>query len=57
LTWFAHKVSQCSKNEHAAETFAAFASITHTIRQSGGALLDGLLTTFCTGRVPAPLPP
>ncbi len=53
----ARKVSQCSKNERGAETFAAFASITRTIRQRGGALLDGLLTTFRTGRVPAPLPP
>jgi len=53
----ARKVSQCSKNERGAETFAAFASVTRTIRQRGGALLDDLLTTFRTGRVPAPLPP
>jgi transposase len=53
----ARKVSQCSKNQRGAHTFAAFASITSTIRQRGGSLLDGLLTTFHTGRVPAPLPP
>jgi hypothetical protein len=53
----ARKVSQCSKNDRGAETFAAFASVTRTIRQRGGALLDDLLTTFQTGRVPAPLPP
>jgi len=55
----ARKVSQCSKNDRGAETFAAFASVTRTIRQRGGALLDELLTTFRTGRVPAaaPLPP
>jgi transposase len=53
----ARKVSQCSKNAHGAETFAAFASVTRTIRQRGGALLDDLLTTFRTGRVPSPLPP
>jgi uncharacterized coiled-coil protein SlyX len=55
----ARKVSQCSKNERGAETFAAFASVTRTIRQRGGALLDDLLTTFRSGRVPAAasLPP
>jgi len=55
----ARKVSQCSKNQRGADTFAAFASVTRTIRQRGGALLDDLLTTFRTGRVPAsaPLPP
>ena len=53
----ARKVSQCSKNDRGAETFAAFVSVTRTIRQRGGALLDDLLTTFHTGRVPAPLPP
>jgi transposase len=55
----ARKVSQCSKNERGAATFAAFASVTRTIRQRGGALLDDLLTTFRTGRVPtaARLPP
>jgi transposase len=55
----ARKVSQCSKTERGAETFAAFASVTRTIRQRGGGLLDDLLTTFRTGRVPAaaPLPP
>lgn len=51
----ARKVSQCSKNERGAATFAAFASGTRTIiRQRGGALLDDLVTTFRTGRVPAP---
>jgi uncharacterized coiled-coil protein SlyX/transposase len=55
----ARKVSQCSKNQRGADTFAAFVSVTRTIRQRGGALLDDLLTTFHTGRVPtaAPLPP
>jgi hypothetical protein len=53
----ARKVSQCAKNQRGADTFAAFASVTRTIRQRGGALLDDLLTTFRTGRVPAPLPP
>ena len=53
----ARKVSQCSKTQRGAETFAAFASITRTIRQRGGSLLDDLLLTFRTGRVPAPLPP
>jgi transposase len=53
----ARKVSQCSKNQRGAECFAAFASVTRTIRQRGGAVLDDLLTTFHTGRVPAPLPP
>jgi transposase len=53
----ARKVSQCSKNARGAETFAAFASVTRTIRQRGGALLDDLLITFHTGRVPAALPP
>jgi transposase len=53
----ARKVSQCSKNERGAETFAAFASVTRTLRQRGADLLDGLLTTFRIGRVPAPLPP
>jgi transposase len=53
----ARKVSQCSKNARGAETFAAFASVMRTIRQRGGALLDDLLATFRTGRVPAPLPP
>ena len=55
----ARKVSQCSKNERGAETFAAFASVTRTIRQRGGALLDDLLRTFHTSRVPAAasLPP
>lgn len=53
----ARKVSQCSKNERGAATFAAFTSVTRTIRQRGGALLDDLLATFHTGRVPASLPP
>jgi transposase len=53
----ARKVSQCSKNQRGADTFAALASVTRTIRQRGGSLLDDLLTTFQTGRVPAPLPP
>ena len=53
----ARKVSQCSKNQRGADTFAVFASVTRTIRQRSGALLDDLLTTFHTGRVPAPLPP
>ena len=53
----ARQVSQCSKKQRGADTFAAFASVTRTSRQRGGSLLDDLLTTFHTGRVPAPLPP
>jgi transposase len=53
----ARKVSQCSKNQRGADTFAAFASVTRTIRQRGGILLNDLLMTFRTGCVPAPLPP
>ncbi len=52
----ARKVSQCSKNQRGADTFTAFTSVTRTIRQRRGSLLNDLLTTFHTGRVPAPAP-
>jgi transposase len=48
----ARKVSQCSKNQPGAEAFAAFASVSRTIVQRGGSLIDGLVAV-CKG---APLP-
>ncbi|MBI3910299.1 MAG: IS66 family transposase [Armatimonadetes bacterium] len=56
----ARKVSQCSKNDRGAETFAAFASVTRTLARAGGSVIDGLATLFRSGRLPAhpaPLPP
>jgi transposase len=49
----ARKVSQCSKNQRGAETFAVFASVTHTLLQRGTPPLDGLVNVFRG----APLPP
>lgn len=56
----ARKISQCSKNQRGADTFAAFASVTRTLARAGGSVVDGLTTLFRSGRLPprpAPLPP
>jgi transposase len=53
----ARKVSQCSKNERGAETFAAFASVTRTFARRGGPILDGLEQLFRTPPAPADHPP
>jgi transposase len=42
----ARKVSQCSKNQPGAETFAAFASVTRTLMQRGSSPIDGLVNLF-----------
>jgi transposase len=49
----ARKVSQCSKNQHGADAFAAFASVTRTLIQRGHSPIDGLVDVFRG----APLPP
>jgi transposase len=52
----ARKVSQCSKNQRGAESFAALASLCQTLRQRGIGLVDGLTTLFATGHLPEPTP-
>ena len=52
----ARKVSQCSKNERGAETFAAFASVTRTLARRGGSVLDGLEHLFRSQPVAHPPP-
>ena len=57
----ARKVSQCSKNDRGAETFAAFASVTRTLARRGGSLVDSLEHLFRSQPTahppPAPAPP
>jgi transposase len=48
----ARKVSQCSKNERGAESFAAFASLCQTLRQRGVGIVDGLTALFQSGHLP-----
>jgi hypothetical protein len=52
----ARKVSQCSKNERGAESFAALASLCQTLRQRGIGLVAGLTALFATGHLPEPVP-
>lgn len=52
----ARKVSQCSKNQRGAESFAAFASLCQTMRQRGIGLVGGLSALFRSGHLPAPIP-
>jgi hypothetical protein len=52
----ARKVSQCSKNQRGAESFAAFASLCQTLGQRGIGLVGGLSALFHTGQLPAPTP-
>ncbi|MDQ2801536.1 MAG: IS66 family transposase [Pseudomonadota bacterium] len=57
----ARKVSQCSKNDCGAATFAAFASVTRTLARRGGSVLDSLEHLFRSQPTahppPAPAPP
>ena len=50
----ARKVSQCSKNDRGAETFAAFVSLCQTLRQRGIAPVAGLTALFLSGQLPVP---
>jgi transposase len=50
----ARKVSQCSKNQHGAESFAAFASLCQTLAQRRVGIVDGLSALFHTGHLPVP---
>ncbi len=53
----ARKVSQCSKNQPGADAFAAFASVTRTIIQRGGSLIDGLVAVCRDASLPPALSP
>jgi hypothetical protein len=48
----ARKVSQCSKNQPGADTFAAFASVTRTLSQRGRSPIDGLASVFLGALLP-----
>lgn len=50
----ARKVSQCSKTERGAESFAAFVSLCQTLGQRGIAPVAGLTALFCSGQLPVP---
>lgn len=50
----ARKVSQCSKNQRGAESFAAFTSLCQTLGQRGVGLVGGLSALFHSGQLPAP---
>jgi hypothetical protein len=50
----ARKVSQCSKTQAGAESFAAFVSLCQTLGQRGIAPVVGLTALFRSGQLPAP---
>jgi len=52
----ARKVSQCSKNDRGAETFAAFASVTRTLARRGGSVVDSLDHLFRSQPIAQPPP-
>lgn len=53
-TVIARKVSQCSKNQRGAESFAAFTSLCQTLGQRGIGLVGGLSALFHSGHLPTP---
>ncbi len=48
----ARKVSQCSKNERGARTYAAFKSVTATMVKTGQSMIEGLYELFHFARLP-----